>query len=1029
MGIQEKVLWPIDVASGVDEAFSSEVSGQNKLTSLENVVFTARGRLDKRPGFENLGAARIDGTSRSYGYHLSTYRGSVIVIDGDKADAYSTTAVGSQTIGRVSGISIRTEGIQFPGGVPQHYQSCVVNGYLITAFSYTGSLYVYACVQDLATGSVVLPVTAVSFSSFGSVDTIKLAHTTTHAHIIYYAQAGGHIYSKYLDTTSSSTINAGWQTGFDISNATTSSGRSGWDAESGDFRLYVAYVTNNASSANVTVSSFDNTGTLLESAGVVSAGVAPSAAALRLRNSLWVATYHGASGCKVETRSPTSLSTVVSTAYSFAPTTTGNTLVRGLDVGDFINADTATVVLSKLYTRMEYVAVKESGGAVTAATSLALVNRFSHTTRPFFLTPRVYMGTIECTQNASGQFDKNMFVMDVTEPANVAVRTASIISPRLAAFGTYSGEMYPVQHPDTAPSGESVFLTPIQKSALTSTGGVGYNATFVSRLPKHLKYSSTEYADCLHVGGGLTMFLDGIRSGEVNFLTRPQIVDVNVSAGTGITANTAYLYTSIYEKTDAQGNIHWSAPADPINSGAFSNKAPTINVTGLIPTCSCTDTDNSNRNLIVLYRTTDGGSTFYRHSSTLDNGVRKTFTDTTTDATLTTQAKLYSQVGTAGTSQVRQAPPGLSCLVSHQDRLLGIADDGVTVWYSAQRVQGEGAWFNNIFTIPCEQGGKITAIASFDNRIIIFKDSSIFVVEGQGPPENGGNGSEFSPPYKLPHTIGCIEPRSIVSTGDVLMFQSRRGIEALDRKLGLTWVGERVRQTLASYPTITSATYHYTTDRVVFTAATSDVDGSVPNGRVLVYHARLDAWTIDRVNTGSSQNTAFVSSCVQKKTDTYPAQLWMLDRIGVLYASKNENDSGRYTDSDGSLVQMRLETSWVRTVPTLSDRQRVWNAELEGLAYSNVALNVQLSYDYDTSNAQTVQTFEPNVSGYTGSYTFKAQPISPQNKAIRVVVYDNVASNTTAYPVTTGRGFAITGLALEIAQKTGASDPSSGRKA
>ncbi len=141
---------------------------------------------------------------------------------------------------------------------------------------------------------------------------------------------------------------------------------------------------------------------------------------------------------------------------------------------------------------------------------------------------------------------------------------------------------------------------------------------------------------------------------------------------------------------------------------------------------------------------------------------------------------------TAGASQPRQSPTGLRTFVRHGDRLVGIADDRATIWYSAPLVSGEARWFSDVFTIP------IDALASQDGAIVAYSETEIYVVRGDGPPENGGNGTEFSPPQRITSDSGCIEPRSIVTTSAGTFFQSSRGLDLLTRSLSVEWAGAAV---------------------------------------------------------------------------------------------------------------------------------------------------------------------------------------------------------------------------------------------
>jgi hypothetical protein len=384
--------------------------------------------------------------------------------------------------------------------------------------------------------------------------------------------------------------------------------------------------------------------------------------------------------------------------------------------------------------------------------------------------------------------------------------------------------------------------------------------------------------------------------------------------------------------------------------------------------------------------------------------------------------KLYTQPGTPGTALGRQCPPASTYSITHQDRVWLVAEDGVTLWYSAPRVQGETAWFNNLFTIPIEDGGKITGLASFDNRLVVFKEGEIFVVDGSGPPENGGSGTEFAPPYKLPFGTGCINPGSIIATSGTLYFRSSTGLEALDRRMQVSWVGEPVRDTLASYPVITSAVA-MADDRVVFTCRETNVMTAPGNGVLLVHHTRLGAWSVDLVEgTDGTANYGFIDSATQELDGEY--RTFLLDSDGVLYAQRTTDDADRYKDSVDP-VRIGLATNWVRSTESLADRQRVWNAEVTLRAKSNTSVNASLAYDYSNTFSDDKQWSE-TVLGSSGIAVLKKQPETPQNMAVKLLLQEtaNVANVATGNE----EGFEVLGVSFEIAPKSGAHDPAATKK-
>ncbi len=143
--------------------------------------------------------------------------------------------------------------------------------------------------------------------------------------------------------------------------------------------------------------------------------------------------------------------------------------------------------------------------------------------------------------------------------------------------------------------------------------------------------------------------------------------------------------------------------------------------------------------------------------------------------------------------------------------------------------------------------GAVTAVAEMDGTWFAFTYNAIWSISGPGPNDNGADGS-FNAPQRLPSNIGCISHKSLVLTGDGLIFQG-----AADRLFILPRgssapapIGWPVRDTLSAYPFISAAAFDQTSN-VAYWACVA-TDGL--SGRLLVFDTRLQQWYVDNPCNG-----------------------------------------------------------------------------------------------------------------------------------------------------------------------------------
>lgn len=570
---------------------------------------------------------------------------------------------------------------------------------------------------------------------------------------------------------------------------------------------------------------------------------------------------------------------------------------------------------------------------------------------------------------------------------------------------------------------EHVAWLPIQISA-TSAGF----AACQMRFNTSLGYNSAAIGHEDFLPAGCMQVYDGYRSREVNFLDRP-LLGTGTVGGVGSVGNGTFLYVAVYRGIGRDGAVAYSRTSNVVSvtTGA-ANKTVTIKAYLCNVTWRNGDVGEDGMQVSVdVYRTTAGGTTYYLVGSTRIGGVRSqsmtsalgvaTLVDSWSDTTLTQNGiPMYRQPGTVGTALDRVPPPGNSDVMCvHKDRLFSTDPYGQRVYYSSFFVDGEEPWFNAQFSFYLHGGsGPITGLASMDGRLFVFRRDAIFVVDGDGPPENGGSGAEFTVPSRIATGVGTIDPRSIVVTPIGIAFISHKGPMMLTRGLELKWIGERVQTTFDAYPVCTAAVMDGN-QRVYFAVTTSEPEaqGSVyhNDGRVLVYDIPSDCWSVWKLYSGQGEGTAIQGLAIYRQGTTERLAAcdpdldftWFDDAIGYDRVA-----------SAAAYRKAKLETGWIKM--GTQARQRIYDfLALVRRSAADAALKVSVAYNWSDTYTQDF-TWEPSASvADVGEYNLN--PSKQDVKCLRIKIEDQSPADTGTYPLDTCRGFDILGLTFKVGMK------------
>lgn len=412
----------------------------------------------------------------------------------------------------------------------------------------------------------------------------------------------------------------------------------------------------------------------------------------------------------------------------------------------------------------------------------------------------------------------------------------------------------------------------------------------------------------------------------------------NIGAGS-LETNENYIYYIVYRWDDNNGQRHRSFPSRAIPVSTTTGTAVGLK----IKTLQVTDKENV---AIEIYRNEASGITFYQvtdPTSILENDTSVDFvyfTDTTSDANLTDGEVIY----TAGGVVENFPAPAVDLLLNHKDRIWAVYQN--RVYYSKRKIPNKGVEFTDTFYLTFDTPGDITAISKLDDKIILFKESSIAAIIGEGPDQTG-NGV-FSNPEVVHSDIGCINPASVVVVNDGVLFESRKGIYKLTRNLQIELVGRRLRLEYTS-PIIGN----------LLRDEKNEVEYYLEDGNTLVYNYLQNFW-MTRPNDNIRDATNFAGTKYQVASS------------GKVYKSSTA------FKRDGSHYRMRYRTGWIKLADANGSKntqglQRAIELSILGEFKSHHYLKVSVFNDYKEAATQ-VKYFNTTDSVATGNTYYGDAP-------------------------------------------------------
>ncbi len=493
---------------------------------------------------------------------------------------------------------------------------------------------------------------------------------------------------------------------------------------------------------------------------------------------------------------------------------------------------------------------------------------------------------------------------------------------------------------DTVSSGVFLWANLIKGQFLSESNTnfslLGVNSTTIDFTNVN-KFNSTVQSNNLLFVGGILQSYDGTSVAEQNFHLFPEgIVAIPFTTGGALSVG-QYQYQVVYAWTDKFGQIQYSGPSTPTTVTTATTSASVLLT---IPTLRLTAKTGV---VIKVYRTQVNQVTFQEVTSELaplqNNPLVDSvqFADVVSDTQMAANATIYTTGGVLSNS----APPSCSLISLYKDRVVlsGLEDPNL-IWFSKNKFNNSNfntipVEFSSSLTVAVSQvGGAITALGLMDDKLIIFKKNSIFVLIGDGPNDLGG-GEQFSTPQLVTDSIGCTNPNSVKLMKDGIMFQSDKGIWLLDRGLGPpSFIGAGVDDDAKAH-LVSSVVTDPNDTLIIFNTYDGPAlvfDYYVNQWSTYTNHQAIDAVVFDGLYTFCKPN-------------------------GQIYTQNREV----FTDN-GAFVPLRFTTPWM-SFAGMQGYQRVFRAFLLGNFRGPHQLNVSVGYNFNPYFDGYVTIDATNIAG------------------------------------------------------------------
>ena len=461
--------------------------------------------------------------------------------------------------------------------------------------------------------------------------------------------------------------------------------------------------------------------------------------------------------------------------------------------------------------------------------------------------------------------------------------------------------------------------------------------------------SWTELNGIAYVCGSQLLQFDGATSMEAGFMTAPvaPFLGGGFSSTPPILAAGTYAYCVVFEETDGLGNIRVSAPS-AIATTTITAGSPYVEITNNIPSyVPSGDANQPQRQFRAkLYRTQKNGSTFNLvWTCTIPPGQTVAYQESVPDTAAASAESLY----TTGGVLESEPPPMLSQITTHRNRLIGVRSDTSAIAFTKEVTPPLAPQWSTDFQIRVDNdAGPPIAVASLDDKIVIFQADQILVSSGPGP-DNLGDGG-FTTPERIAVGVGVTPGQecSVCPMPLGIMFRHRSGYYLIDKSLQVQFIGDAVRDRVDALGTVQFARYMPSEQQVWI--------GGSGTRDLLVFDGRRGRWSTYLSNAYAG------ATCVAGAVERDGTVYFLSNVAGGLYALV----PGQWIDIDGANLDYLevIEVPWFRGSTGHGGMQRVWKiaitVAIENLTAQQLVLKTYTSREhqpYKSSDAPSDNTF------------------------------------------------------------------------
>jgi hypothetical protein len=325
-----------------------------------------------------------------------------------------------------------------------------------------------------------------------------------------------------------------------------------------------------------------------------------------------------------------------------------------------------------------------------------------------------------------------------------------------------------------------------------------------------------------------------------------------------------------------------------------------------------------------------------------------------------------------------------------------------------------------------DSDGDITALASFMERVFIFKRRRIYVLSGDGPDDTGGG--VFPVPELISEQIGCVDMRSVCVIPEGVLFCAETGIHIVDGGGRVEEIGAPINAALRALFTegnpvrIAGARRIPNTHLVAIAPA---ANGGSPAGArpcLFVWDRRRGTWQTWSTGYGNYLNGNWPAMGVDAGTlyytDGNTGAHGTLQKYTHALAAQSDDEDTIPTTRAWSCY---YRTGWI-SAPQVGDFARLYRVDLRVKIGDYPAVDRLVYWTIETdvasggsSGGVLTEGLTTTLTGTRDNYegvTVSARPKYQKGNKFRITI--EIASGTTAV-----KGLEVCGLDLVFGGKGG----------